>query len=116
MTVLLFLITKILHNKKIITEILLDTNYNIIILLPVTFLTCSEVNSTISDEIMSSIRRVLAKSGFQFAYNNSKIISGEEEGSCGWITVNYLKKFLQEKHKVDTFNLFCDTSNVAGNF
>lgn len=60
-----------------------------------------EVNSTISDEIMSSIRNVLAKSGFQFTANNTRIITGEEEGSCGWITVNYLKKVLQEKDKED---------------
>ena len=65
------------------------------------------MNSTITDEIMSSVHGVLAKSGFLFTNDSSKIITGEEEGSCGWITVNYLKKVLQEKNEVNTLNLFC---------
>ena len=56
---------------------------------------------------MSSVHGVLAKSGFLFTNDSSKIITGEEEGSCGWITVNYLKKVLQEKNEVNTLNLFC---------
>ena len=49
---------------------------------------------------MSSVREALAKSGFKFSKESVKIITGEVEGSYGWITVNYLKKVLQEKHKV----------------
>jgi Golgi nucleoside diphosphatase len=64
------------------------------------------VNATVSDDILSSVRNVLAKSGFQFTKNNTRIITGEEEGSSGWITVNYLKKILQEKHTVT----FCHVS------
>jgi hypothetical protein len=63
---------------------------------------------------MSSIRNVLAKSGFQFTANNTRIITGEEEGSCGWITVNYLKKVLQEKDKVISMNFFCNINIVCG--
>ena len=55
---------------------------------------------------MSSVQKVLAKSGFQFNDSNAEIISGEDEGSYGWITANYLKKVLQEKHKVIS-NVFC---------
>ncbi len=70
---------------------------------------------------MSSVRKVLrTKSGFQFADVNARIISGEEEGSCGWITVNYLKKILQKKHKVssqidlfsiESSHLSCESNN-----
>mgnify|MGYP002803960462 CR=1 FL=1 len=60
-----------------------------------------EVNETISNDIMSSVGKVLAKSGFQYSKNSTRIITGEEEGSCGWITVNYLKKILQDKQKED---------------
>ena len=66
------------------------------------------MNSTITDEIMSSVHGVLAKSGFLFTNDSSKIITGEEEGSCGWITVNYLKKVLQEKNEVKLYiKFFC---------
>lgn len=58
------------------------------------------MNKTVSDEIMSSIRDALSASNFQFSAENAKIITGKDEGSFGWITVNYLKKVLQETHKV----------------
>ncbi|XP_028391191.1 ectonucleoside triphosphate diphosphohydrolase 1-like isoform X2 [Dendronephthya gigantea] len=60
-----------------------------------------EVNKTISDNIMSSIRDVFLASSLQFSAKNAKIITGKDEGSFGWITVNYLKKVLQEKNEED---------------
>lgn len=56
----------------------------------------SDKNHTISDKIMASIREVLGMSGFQFLPNNARIITGQTEGSSGWIAVNYLQKYLQQ--------------------
>lgn len=57
------------------------------------------VNKTISDQIMASVRNALSDSGFQFLNTSARIITGEEEGSCGWITANYLGKVLQTLQK-----------------
>jgi hypothetical protein len=41
--------------------------------------------------VMSAVRAVLAASGFLWGGNNAaRVISGEEEGVFGWLTVNYL--------------------------
>uniref|UniRef100_A0A3B5MDI2 Ectonucleoside triphosphate diphosphohydrolase 3 n=1 Tax=Xiphophorus couchianus TaxID=32473 RepID=A0A3B5MDI2_9TELE len=47
-----------------------------------------------ASKIMGKLRDFLSKQNFQF--HNASIITGQEEGLYGWITVNYLKEnFLQ---------------------
>mmetsp|Transcript_10766 Transcript_10766/g.12414 ORF Transcript_10766/g.12414 Transcript_10766/m.12414 type:complete len:513 (-) Transcript_10766:609-2147(-) len=44
--------------------------------------------------IMSNVRRELKRSIFRFENEWARVLSGEEEGVFGWITVNYLLKRL----------------------
>ncbi|KAM8825979.1 ectonucleoside triphosphate diphosphohydrolase 3 isoform 1-T3 [Synchiropus picturatus] len=54
-----------------------------------------------ASEVMASLREYL--SSLPFKFQNASIISGQEEGLYGWITVNYLKgKFLER----NTWNKF----------
>ncbi|XP_015245012.1 PREDICTED: ectonucleoside triphosphate diphosphohydrolase 3 isoform X2 [Cyprinodon variegatus] len=54
-----------------------------------------------SDEIMTSLREYL--SGLNFEFHNASIITGQEEGLYGWITVNYLKGNFLEKNMWNTY-------------
>eukprot|EP00604_Paraphysomonas_vestita_P003350 CAMPEP_0174818934 /NCGR_PEP_ID=MMETSP1107-20130205/1885_1 /TAXON_ID=36770 /ORGANISM="Paraphysomonas vestita, Strain GFlagA" /LENGTH=499 /DNA_ID=CAMNT_0016031555 /DNA_START=164 /DNA_END=1659 /DNA_ORIENTATION=+ len=50
-----------------------------------------------SNEILDSVRKFLSdesKSPFYFENDMARIISGQEEGAFGWISVNYLKKII----------------------
>jgi hypothetical protein len=48
-----------------------------------------------SDAIMSSVRDFLSnKSPFYFEDHFAAVISGQEEGALGWISVNYMKKII----------------------
>uniref|UniRef100_A0A8C6URD9 Ectonucleoside triphosphate diphosphohydrolase 3 n=1 Tax=Neogobius melanostomus TaxID=47308 RepID=A0A8C6URD9_9GOBI len=47
-------------------------------------------NQTRANEIMTSLREFLSDQPFNF--QNASIISGQEEGLYGWITVNYIKE------------------------
>ncbi|KAM6994181.1 LOW QUALITY PROTEIN: ectonucleoside triphosphate diphosphohydrolase 3 [Tautogolabrus adspersus] len=49
-----------------------------------------------SNEILASLTEYL--SSLPFAFQNASIISGQEEGLYGWVTVNYLKGNFLEKH------------------
>jgi len=44
----------------------------------------------IRSKIMQEVREFLAQTGFRFEPQWAQIISGEEEGVYGWLTVNYL--------------------------
>ncbi|KAM7382605.1 hypothetical protein PAMP_002329 [Pampus punctatissimus] len=48
-----------------------------------------------SNEILASLREYL--SSLPFIFQNASIISGQEEGLYGWITVNYLKENFLKK-------------------
>lgn len=51
-----------------------------------------------ANNIMEKLRDFLSKQNFQF--HNASIITGQEEGLYGWITVNYLKEnFLQVRRE-----------------
>ena len=39
---------------------------------------------------MNNIRKYINSTGFMFKDKWARIISGEEEGAYGWVTVNYL--------------------------
>ncbi|KAK7887182.1 hypothetical protein WMY93_026803 [Mugilogobius chulae] len=55
-----------------------------------------ESNKTRAIEIMESLREYL--SGLPFHFQNASIISGQEEGLYGWITVNYIMENFFEKN------------------
>eukprot|EP00511_Aplanochytrium_stocchinoi_P003745 CAMPEP_0204840702 /NCGR_PEP_ID=MMETSP1346-20131115/38601_1 /ASSEMBLY_ACC=CAM_ASM_000771 /TAXON_ID=215587 /ORGANISM="Aplanochytrium stocchinoi, Strain GSBS06" /LENGTH=451 /DNA_ID=CAMNT_0051978269 /DNA_START=237 /DNA_END=1589 /DNA_ORIENTATION=+ len=60
-----------------------------------------------ADSIMMNAGRVLKSSGFHFEEDWARILSGEEEGVFGWITVNYLLKRLagHSRETVGTIDL-----------
>ncbi|XP_036937887.1 ectonucleoside triphosphate diphosphohydrolase 1 isoform X1 [Acanthopagrus latus] len=45
-------------------------------------------NSSASDEVLKAVESALQK--FPFSYQGARILSGQEEGAFGWVTVNYL--------------------------
>lgn len=49
---------------------------------------CSIENSLASDQVLRAVEEALQK--FPFSYQGARIISGQEEGAFGWVTVNYL--------------------------
>ena len=52
------------------------------------FLSPRKGNKSRSDDILSSLGAYLTS--LPFSFMGAKIISGQEEGLYGWITVNYL--------------------------
>ncbi|XP_014826484.1 PREDICTED: ectonucleoside triphosphate diphosphohydrolase 2-like [Poecilia mexicana] len=53
-----------------------------------------EINQTESDKVLKEVRDKLSSYPFQF--KEAKILSGQEEGAYGWVTVNYLlEKFIK---------------------
>uniref|UniRef100_A0A665U4P2 Ectonucleoside triphosphate diphosphohydrolase 3 n=1 Tax=Echeneis naucrates TaxID=173247 RepID=A0A665U4P2_ECHNA len=54
-----------------------------------------------SNEILLDLRRFL--SSFPFSFQNASIITGQEEGLYGWITVNYLMGNFIEKNLWNTY-------------
>ncbi|KAM3873455.1 ectonucleoside triphosphate diphosphohydrolase 3 [Diretmus argenteus] len=60
-----------------------------------------EENEQRSNEIMASLRDYLGS--LPFIFQNASIISGEEEGLYGWITVNYLMGNFLEKTFWNTY-------------
>lgn len=49
---------------------------------------CSIENKTASDQVLQAVGEALQK--FPFSYQGARILSGQEEGAFGWVTVNYL--------------------------
>ncbi|XP_028810304.1 ectonucleoside triphosphate diphosphohydrolase 1 isoform X2 [Denticeps clupeoides] len=61
-------------------------------------------NKRASDEVMASVERTLRNTPFD--YQGARIISGQEEGAFGWITVNYLSdNFRQAKPTMGALDL-----------
>uniref|UniRef100_A0A3B5MDR8 Ectonucleoside triphosphate diphosphohydrolase 3 n=1 Tax=Xiphophorus couchianus TaxID=32473 RepID=A0A3B5MDR8_9TELE len=54
-----------------------------------------------ASKIMGKLRDFLSKQNFQF--HNASIITGQEEGLYGWITVNYLKENFLQKNMWNTY-------------
>lgn len=55
---------------------------------------CSMENSAASDRVFQAVAESLQK--FPFSYQGAKILSGQEEGAFGWVTVNYLDDRLMQ--------------------
>ena len=53
---------------------------------------CSEVNSTVTDQILKVVQNTIAKFPFKFTdpHKQARIITGAEEGLYSWVTSNYL--------------------------
>ncbi|KAM8924617.1 ectonucleoside triphosphate diphosphohydrolase 1 [Pelodytes ibericus] len=52
-------------------------------------------NQTLADEVLLSVESTLRSTSFDF--QGARIITGQEEGAYGWITINYLlNNFIQE--------------------
>ncbi|XP_057681424.1 ectonucleoside triphosphate diphosphohydrolase 1 isoform X2 [Corythoichthys intestinalis] len=51
-------------------------------------------NSTASDEVFRAVSDALQT--FPFSYQGARILSGQEEGAFGWVTVNYLDDRLKQ--------------------
>ncbi|XP_051529955.1 ectonucleoside triphosphate diphosphohydrolase 1-like isoform X1 [Myxocyprinus asiaticus] len=51
-------------------------------------------NETASEKVLDSVAHSLQM--YPFSYQGARIISGQEEGAFGWITVNYLSKNLRK--------------------
>lgn len=45
-------------------------------------------NDDASEQVLRSVEQYLQT--YPFSYQGARIISGQEEGAFGWITVNYL--------------------------
>lgn len=55
---------------------------------------CSIENSSVSDKVLQAVEEALQK--FPFSYQGARILSGQEEGAFGWVTVNYLDDRLKQ--------------------
>uniref|UniRef100_A0A3B4AY35 Ectonucleoside triphosphate diphosphohydrolase 1 n=1 Tax=Periophthalmus magnuspinnatus TaxID=409849 RepID=A0A3B4AY35_9GOBI len=56
-------------------------------------------NSTASDQVFQAVSESLQKSPFSF--QGARILSGQEEGAFGWVTVNYLDDRLKQVAVID---------------
>lgn len=55
---------------------------------------CRLENSSASDEVFKAVDKTLRS--FPFSYQGARILSGQEEGAFGWVTVNYLDDRLKQ--------------------
>lgn len=65
----------------------------------------SEKDPQRSSKILASLREYL--SSLPFSFQNASIITGEEEGLYGWITVNYLMGNFLEAGRSHSFTFTC---------
>ncbi|XP_043912866.1 ectonucleoside triphosphate diphosphohydrolase 1 isoform X3 [Protopterus annectens] len=55
-------------------------------------------NATLSDGVLASVKHTL--SSYPFNFQGARIISGQEEGAYGWITINYLLETFFEPQSI----------------
>ncbi|TKS89780.1 Ectonucleoside triphosphate diphosphohydrolase 1 [Collichthys lucidus] len=75
-------------------------------------------NSTASDKVFQAVKEALQSS--PFSYQGARILSGQEEGAFGWVTVNYLddrlKQGLETTGALDLGGASTQISFVSDNF
>ncbi|XP_034425872.1 ectonucleoside triphosphate diphosphohydrolase 1 isoform X2 [Hippoglossus hippoglossus] len=75
-------------------------------------------NSFASDEVFQAVGEALQK--FPFSFQGARILSGQEEGAFGWVTVNYLddrlKQSLQTRGALDLGGASTQISFVSKKF
>lgn len=69
-------------------------------------------NSSASDKVLQAVEEALQK--FPFSYQGARILTGQEEGAFGWVTVNYLDDRLKQVSAVNAFMSMqvCSVLNV----
>ena len=55
---------------------------------------CSIENRAASEQVFQAVGDALQKS--PFSYQGARLLSGQEEGAFGWVTVNYLDDRLKQ--------------------
>lgn len=55
-------------------------------------------NRQASDKVLQAVERALQRS--PFFYQGARILSGQEEGAFGWVTVNYLDDRLTQVNAI----------------
>ncbi|XP_029312535.1 ectonucleoside triphosphate diphosphohydrolase 1 isoform X2 [Cottoperca gobio] len=75
-------------------------------------------NSSASDKVFQAVGDALQK--FPFSYQGARILSGQEEGAFGWVTVNYLddrlKQGLETTGALDLGGASTQISFVSNNY
>ncbi|KAI9546857.1 hypothetical protein NQZ68_022802 [Dissostichus eleginoides] len=75
-------------------------------------------NSSASDKVFQAVEGALQK--FPFSYQGARILSGQEEGAFGWVTVNYLderlKQGLETRGALDLGGASTQISFVSDNY
>lgn len=62
-------------------------------------------NNHASEKVLESVEKSLQR--YPFSYQGARIITGQEEGAFGWITVNYLSNnFRKVEHTLQSFRMF----------
>lgn len=55
-------------------------------------------NNIASEEVLESVEKYLQT--YPFSYQGARIITGQEEGAFGWVTVNYLSDNLRKVEQI----------------
>ncbi|MED6271644.1 hypothetical protein CHARACLAT_022343 [Characodon lateralis] len=75
-------------------------------------------NSLASDKVFQAVEKALQS--FPFSYQGARILSGQEEGAFGWVTVNYLddrlKQGLETTGALDLGGASTQISFVSSNY
>ncbi|XP_070847066.1 ectonucleoside triphosphate diphosphohydrolase 1 [Chaetodon trifascialis] len=75
-------------------------------------------SSLASDQVLRAVELALQK--FPFSYQGARILSGQEEGAFGWVTVNYLderlKQGLQTTGALDLGGASTQISFISNNY
>lgn len=67
-------------------------------------------NEEASEKVLTSVARSLQS--YPFSFQGARIISGQQEGAFGWITVNYLSDNLRKvRHSCFSLNDVLDTES-----
>lgn len=67
-------------------------------------------DNTASEKVLESVEMSLQR--YPFSYQGARIITGQEEGAFGWVTVNYLSdNFRKVEQTVQSSRIFITKRN-----